>query len=142
MKNLKVSDVDSLCGLSLCVAYAIYVEGWAWYEFPGHDVPRLLLDAPLPTDKTPDKECARYVGGEYYVFKEMAKYDESIMAMLSKGKTIVQSGYGWEYSRAIEKEIKSSNHIRLLHVPSDKRCRAILKLFLENPEIKDVIKEL
>lgn len=142
MENLQSSDVDQLFGLTLCVAYAIHVEGWSWFKFPEDNLPHLLLDEPLPAGKRPNKDCARYIGDQYYVFKELPRYNEHLVRMYNKGQCIIRTGYGWNFSCQIEEEIKSSNHVRLLHVPPDKRCRAILKLFLNHPGIKaDVNKE-
>ena len=62
MKGLKAEQVDDLYGLTLSIAFAIYVRGWQWFHFPESDTLWLLLDAPLPDGKTHDKDSARYVG--------------------------------------------------------------------------------
>ena len=142
MKNLKSKDVDELFGLTLCVAYAIYVEGWQWFEFPGSDTPYLLLDAPLPASvRVPDKDCALYIGDDYYVFKDLVRYHESLKSVLNAGVCIANAGYSWEYGHYMEKELQSSNHVRLLHAPPEKRCRAILKFYLDHPNLREELME-
>lgn len=142
MKSLTSNDVDELHGLTLCVAYAIYVEGWTWFDFPNSDTPRLLLDAPLPVSViVPDKDCARYVGGDFYVFEDLPRYDESLICMINKGAQLIKLGYSWDYSRYIETELQSSDHVRFLHASSEKRCRAILKFYLDNQNIKEEMEQ-
>lgn len=141
MKELKSSDVDQLCGLTLNIAYAIFIEGWKWYHFPGTETPNILLDAFFPKNKIPDKDCAMYIGGDNYVFKDIPRYNESLTTMLNHGTKLIDAGYGWKYSYYIEKEIGNSDHINLLHCNSDKRCRAILKFYLDNPcPLNDVVR--
>lgn len=135
MKDLKSEDVDELYGLILSVAFAIYVEGWKWFEFPNTTTPILLLDAPLPANKVPDKDCGRYVGDNYYVFKDLPKYHESLRRMNEHGQKLLDAGYVWDYCRYIEEELKTSDHAQLLHCSAETRCRAILKLYLDNPQI-------
>ena len=133
MEDIKASDVDQLYGLTLSIAYAIFVEGWKWFNFPGTKTPNLLLDAPLPDDKIPDKNCARYIGDDYYVFKDLPRYHENLTKMFNHGTKLVEAGYQWGYSRYIEEELGSSNHIDILHCNAEIRCRAILKFYLDNP---------
>ena len=135
MKDLTSNKVDEICGLTLSVAYAIFVEGWQWFNFPETPTPLLLLDEALPTGKIPDKDCGRYIGDDYYVFKDLPKYHESLRKMLEQGKLLINAGYVWDYSRYIESELGSSDHDKLLHCSPEIRCRAILKLYLDNPHI-------
>jgi len=141
MKALKSEDVDNLHGLTLSIAFAIYVEGWQWYNFPGSDTPWLLLDAPMPANKTPDKDCARYIGDEHWVFEDLMKYHESLYRMLYHGKKLIDAGYAWDYTRYIEEEIGSAEHWKFLHCGAEIRCRAILKLHLDNPNIREELKK-
>jgi len=45
--------------------------------------------------------------------------------------SLAEAGYAWDYSCYVEKELRSSNHFRLLHASAEKRCRAILKFYLD-----------
>ena len=139
MKDLKSDKVNELHGLTLSVAYAIYVERWQWFNFPNTITPILLLDSPLPDNKVPDKDCGRYIGGDYYVLKNLPKYHESLRKMLEHGQQLIDAGYVWDYCRYIEEEMETSDHVKLLHCSSEDRCRAILKLHLDNPHLKEAL---
>jgi hypothetical protein len=142
MKNLKASDVNQLYGLTLNIAYAIYVEGWQWFDFPGTKIPHLLLDAPLEKGKIPNRKCARYIGDDYYVLKDLPEYNKNLTMMVKQGKKLVKAGYKMCYLKNIEEEIRSSNHLRLLHCSADKRCRAIVKFYIDNPEFREKLLKL
>lgn len=137
MKNLKSEDVDSLYGLTLNIAFSIYVENWQWLEFPNTETPYILLDKPLPEKTFPKKQCAIYLGDNHFVFKKIPKYNESINKMIKLGRKLNSIGYGWHYSKYIEEELKSSDHIKMLNCSADKRARAILKLIIDYPQIKE-----
>ncbi len=137
MENLTSEDVDQLHGLTLNIAFAIFIENWKWFDFPNTKISHLLLDVPLEGDKILDERCARYIGSGYYVFKDLPRYDKNIVRMINYGKKIVKAGYEWEYLRYIEKELNGSNHIQLLHCNAEIRCRSILKLCLDNSFIAE-----
>jgi len=136
MEKIESDEVNELYGLSLCVAFAIHVKKWKWFSYQEDVLVHFLLDAPLSNDKKPNKKCGRYVGDNHYVFKDLPKYNENLIKMFNYGQIIENAGYGSNYSQYVEEELNNSNHISLLQASADVRCRAILKLFLDNKNLE------
>ena len=137
LEKLESQDVDEINGLTLRMAFAIYVYDWCWHERPGDGYPHILLDEPIPADKHLNNGIAIYLGGGYHVLGSLGKYDEDLSLMLEFGKKIKNRR---AYIYRLEDEIGSSDHFFLAHAGAEQRCRAILKMAVERRRREERIK--
>jgi len=135
LRKLEPEDVDDLYGLSLCMAFGIHVHGWKWYKRDKDGMKYVLVDTAPFKNRKLNKEFFRYMGDNRYVAKNLPKFDKRLKGMCNLAKNL-EPEQQRIYTRWLEDEVKSESHFDLAHATSEQRCRAYLKMTLDEKRKK------
>jgi len=124
-------DVDDLQSLSLNMAFAIHVFGWKWYKRSADNMPFCLLDSKPQRDRKLNDEYFRHIGDGRYVAKSLPKFDTRLKSMIDLTTSLETKQQQRRYMEWLEDEVGSADHFVLTTTGAEKRCRAFLKMVLD-----------
>jgi len=131
MKHLVPDDISNLHGLTLNMAFGIHVFGWKWYKRATDGMPFCLLDSKPQRNRKLNDEYFRHIGDGRYVAKSLPKFDTRLKSMIDLAVSLETKQQQRRYMQWLEDEVGSADHFVLTTTGAEKRCRAYLKMALD-----------